>query len=238
MGELHLEVRRHTIEEAGVKVNVGEPRVSYREGLRGRGAARATMETPLGGKPQFAEVALRVEHHPNDEPGHVVFANEADPEAVPEAFVLGIEEAARDLAGGGVLRGDPLINVRVTLTGGTHREGESTPAAFAMAVTEALRDACRAAGLVLLEPIMTFEVVCPDEFLGGVLKDLRMRGAEVGDMEMREDLRVITGKVPLSRMFEYASQLRSLTQGRGTCSLEPREYGEVSKQDYARLVGE
>jgi elongation factor G len=85
---------------------------------------------------------------------------------------------------------------------------------------------------------MTFEVVCPDEFLGGVLKDLQMRGAEVDDMEMREDLRVITGKVPLSRMFEYASQLRSLTQGRGTCSLEPREYGEVSRQDYARLVGE
>jgi elongation factor G len=238
MGELHLEVRRHTIEEAGVKVNVGEPRVSYREGLRGRGEARALVETQLGGKDQFAEVALRAEHYPNDEPGHVVFANEAGPEAVPEEFIQGIEEAARDLAGGGVLRGDPLINIRVTLKSGAHREGESTPAAFAMAVSQAFRDACRAAGLVLLEPIMTFEVVCPDKFLGGVLKDLRMRGAEVGDMEMREDLRVIAGKVPLSRMFEYASQLRSLTQGRGTCSLEPREYGEVSKQDYARLVGE
>jgi len=238
MGELHLEVRRHSIEEAGVTVNVGEPRVSYREGLRGRGEARAVVEAPLGGKPQFAEVALIVEHHPNDEPGHVVFVNEAPPEAVPETYIQGIEEAARDLAGGGVLRGDPLINIRVTLAGGAHREGESTPAAFAMAVAQAFRDACGAAGLVLLEPVMTFEVVVPDEFLGGVLKDLRMRGAEVGDMEMRGGLRVITGKVPLSRMFEYTSQLRSLTQGRGTCSLEPREYGEVSRQDYSRLVGE
>jgi elongation factor G len=238
MGELHLEVRRHTIEEAGVSVNVGEPRVSYREGLRGEGEARALVETPLGGKPQFAEVRLKVEHFPNDEPGHVVFSNEAGPANVPEPFLEGIEEAARDAAGGGVLRGDPLINVRVTLRGGAHREGESTPAAFAMAVAQAFRDACGAAGLVLLEPIMTFEVVCPEDFLGGVLKDLQMRGAEVVDMEMRHGLRVITGKVPLSRMFEYASQLRSLTQGRGTCSLEPREYGEVSRQDYARLVGE
>ncbi len=238
MGELHLEVRRHSIEQAGVKVNVGEPRVSYREGLRGSGEARAVVETPMGGKPLFAEVRLKVEHFPNDEPGHVVFVNDAAPEAIPEAFVPGIEEAARDSAGGGVLRGDPMINVRVTLAGGANREAESTPAAFAMAVAQAFREASRKAGLLLLEPIMTFEVVCPDEFLGGVLKDLRMRGAEVGDMEMREDLRVITGKVPLSRMFEYASQLRSLTQGRGTCSLEPRAYGEVSKQDYTRLVGE
>jgi len=212
--------------------------VSYREGLRGRGEARAVVEAPLGGKPQFAEVALIVEHHPNDEPGHVVFVNEAPTEGVPETYIQGIEEAARDLAGGGVLRGDPLINIRVTLAGGAHREEESTPAAFAMAVAQAFRDACGAAGLVLLEPVMTFEVVAPEEFLGGVLKDLRMRGAEVGDMEMRGGLRVITGKVPLSRMFEYTIQLRSLTQGRGTCSLEPREYGEVSRQDYSRLVGE
>ena len=103
---------------------------------------------------------------------------------------------------------------------------------------KAFSEACRRAGLVLLEPIMSIEVVCPEEFVGGVLKDLRMRGAEVHEVTVRDGLRVITGKVPLARMFEYASQLRSLTRGRGTASLEPSEYGEVSRQDYARLVGD
>ncbi len=238
MGELHLEVRRHEIEESGVEVKVGPPRVSYREGLGGAGEAEVTIDTPLGGKAQFARVRLRVEHFPNDEPGHVVFAGDAPPEEVPDAFAGAVEQAARDAAGGGVLRGDPLVNIKVTLLGGAFREGDSTPAAFAQAASQAFAEASRAAGLVLLEPIMRFEVVCPEEFLGGVLKDLRMRAADVGDMELRDDLRVVSGKVPLSRMFEYASTLRSLTQGRGSSSLEPAEYGEVSRQDYARLVGE
>ncbi|MHC4505051.1 MAG: elongation factor G, partial [Planctomycetota bacterium] len=137
-----------------------------------------------------------------------------------------------------VLRGDPVINLRATLLEAGLREEESSPAAFAMATSRAFAEACRAADLVLLEPIMSFEVVCPDEFMGGVLKDLQMRAADVDETAVRDDLRVITGKVALSRMFEYASVLRSLTQGRGTASLEPAEYGEVSRQDYARLVGE
>ncbi len=238
MGELHLEVRRHEIEESGLNVNVGPPRVSYREGLRGSGEADVTVDTPLGGKPQFARVRLRVERFPNDEPGHVVFASELDPELVPGEIAQTIEQVVRDAASGGVLRGDPVINLRATLLETALREEESTPAAFAMATSRAFTEACRAAELVLLEPIMSFEVVCPDEFMGGVLKDLQMRAADVDETAVRDDLRAIKGKVALSRMFEYASVLRSLTQGRGTASLEPAAYGEVSRQDYARLVGE
>ena len=251
MGELHLEVRRHDIANVHhVDVNVGEPRVSYREGLRGEGEAEAVVDMPLGGKPQYAKVRLRVEHFPNDEPGHVAFVNGMEEEAaatdaaggeappkLSDEFVEVIEQFARDAATGGVLRGDPLIDIRVTLLGGDSREGESTPAAFGRAAAEAFSQGCRNAGLVLLEPIMSIEATCPEEFLGGVLKDLRMRGAEVHEVAVRERLQVITGKVPLSKMFEYASRLRSLTQGRGTASLEPSEFGEVSKQDYARLVG-
>ncbi len=238
MGELHLEVRRHQIESSGLRVKVGEPRVSYREGLRGSAEASVTIDTPLGGKPRFAGLRLRVEHFLNDAPSHVVFENEAPAEEVPGVYLEAVEEAVRDAATGGRLRRDPVINVRATLLGGAHRDGESTPGAFALAATEAFARACREAGPKLLEPIMAFEVVCPEEFLGGVLKDLRMRGAEVHDVAVRDRLQAITGRVPLSRMFEYASQLRSLTQGRGTASLEPCEYGEVSRQDYLRLVGE
>ena len=251
MGELHLEVRRHDIENVyHVKAKVGEPRVSYRESLRGSGEAEVVVDTPLGNKPQYAKVRLKTERFPNDEPGHMVFVNgtadgTADEPAageerdrLPDAFVEVIEQSVRDTATGGVLRGDPLIDVRVTLLGGEAHEGESGPAAFGRAASLAFSEGCRRAGLLLLEPIMSFEVVCPEEFVGGVLKDLRMRGAEVHEVGVRERVQVVTGKVPLSKMFEYASRLRSLTQGRGTASLEPSEFGEVSKQDYARLVGE
>jgi len=257
MGELHLEVRIHDLEnEYGVKVNVGEPRVSYREGLRGSGEATARVDTPLGGRPQFAEVRLRVERmpgpaSPEEPPGpgpasverrafssEVVFVNAAPAEEVPPEFVQAVEQAVRDAASAGVLRGDPMIDVRVTLLGGAHRREESTPAAFAQAAALAFAEAARAAGPMLLEPIVSFEVVCPEEFVGGVLRDLQARGAELAEVAARDGLRVITGKVALSRMFRYATVLRGLTQGRGTASLEPSEYGEVSRQEYARLVGE
>jgi elongation factor G len=239
MGELHLEVRTHELEHVhNVHIKVGEPRVSYREGLRGRAEGKAVVDTQLGGQSQYADVALSVEHCPNDEPGRVVFGSDVREDLLPKVYREAIEQAARDAASGGVLRGDPMIDIKVVLKSAVHREGESTPGAFARATTMAFMDAVRAAQPVLLEPIMSFEVVCPDEFLGGVLKDLQVRGAEVGEVAAREDRRTITGRVALSRMFQYASVLRSLSQGRAGCSLEPSEYGEVSRQDYLRLVGE
>ena len=239
MGELHLEVRTHELEHLhNVHIKVGEPRVSYREGLRTSAAGRAVVDTPLGGQPQYADVSLHVEHCPNEQPGRVVFESEVRDDLLPKLFRDAIEQAARDAASGGVLRGDPMIDIKVVLTAATQREGESSVGAFARATTMAFMDAARAAQPVLLEPIMSFEVVCPDEFLGGVLKDLQVRGAEVGEVATRDDRRTITGRVALSRMFQYAGVLRSLSQGRGSCSLEPSEYGEVSRQDYVRLVGE
>jgi elongation factor G len=239
MGELHLEVRTHELEHVHhVTVKVGEPRVSYREGLSGQGVGSAVVDTPLGGQPQYAQLELQVEHFPNVEQGRVVFENDMPDGTLPAEAVAAVEQAAKDTASGGVLRGDPMINVRIRLLGATWREGESTPAAFAQATALAFGDAARAAGVVLLEPIMSFEIVCPEEFLGGVLRDLQVRSAEVGEVSVRDDRQVIAGRVPLARMFQYASILRGLTQGRGSCSLEPCEYGAVSRQDYARLVGE
>jgi elongation factor G len=240
MGELHLEVRTHELEhQHGVKINVGEPRVSYREGLRGKGKASALVDTPLGGQNQFAEVNVGVESYPNEEQGRVVFANLLpEDQPLPGEILEAVEQSARDAASGGVLRGDPMIDIRVSLLGASFREGESTPAAFARATAIAFGEAARNADPLLLEPIMSFEVVSPEEFLGGVLRDLQMRGAEVGEVAIRDDRRVVSGRVPLSRMFQYAGILRSLSQGRAACSLEPSEYGEVSKQDYLRLVGE
>jgi elongation factor G len=240
MGELHLEVRTHELEhDHRVKVKVGEPRVSYREGLSGSAEGSAIVDSPLGGQPQFADLTLRVEHFPNQEAGRVVFVDGREEEAgLPAEFLAAVEQSVKDAASGGVLRGDPMINVRVTLVRASTKEGESTPAAFAQAAALAFAEGARAAGLVLLEPIMSFEVACPEEFLGGVLRDLQVRGAEVAQMAVREDRRVITGRVALAKMFKYANVLRSLTQGRGSCSIEPSEYGEVGRHDYARLVGE
>jgi elongation factor G len=212
--------------------------VSYREGLRGVATASAIVDTPLGGQPQFAEVMLEVAHFANQEPGRVAFASAIAPDELPRDVVDAVRQAALDAASGGVLRGDPMIDVRVTLLSGVFREGESAPAAFARATAMAFCEAARKAIPRLLEPIMRFEVACPEEFLGGVLKDLQMRGAEVREVATREDRRVVTGRVAFARMFQYAGIVRSLTQGRGSCSLEPSEYGEVSRQDYVRLVGE
>jgi elongation factor G len=155
---------------------------------------------------------------------------------IPKEFIPSIEDGVRGAAAGGVVTGYPLINIRVTLLGGSYHEVDSSDIAFSAAGSIAFRAAVEKAGVELLEPIMWLEVVVPEPYLGDVIGDLNSRRATITSMNPRGSMRVVHAMVPLAEMFGYATAVRSLTQGRATYSLEPREYRGVPKQIYDKIV--
>jgi elongation factor G len=230
MGELHLEVLKNRLtRDFGIQANVGAPRVSYRQTLRGAGETERVFQKLIGGKPQSATVRLKVEPLA---PGSGLEYVDAAPGALVDAkFRRAIEEGARFSAQGGM--GFPMVDVRITLVGARVHEGESTEIAFQAAAGDAFHEAAERGGLVLLEPIMRIEVTTPAEAVGTVQSDLVRRGAVLEGDELRGDLRVIRGTVPLSKMFGYSTTVRSLSQGRAGYSMVPAGFApappEVAK---------
>lgn len=227
MGELHLEVLRHRlVTDFRVQANVGRPRVSYRQTVRGCGKAEHTFRRIIQGKEQVATVRLRVE---SGEPGSGVTFTIEDPrqEVAPE-YLRAVEEGMHFAAQGGLDLGFPVIDVGVVLLGGRTHETDSTEVAFHAAAAEAFREASDAGGLAILEPVMRFEVTTPVEFVGPIQSDLARRGAVVGGEDVKGDLRAIRGIVALNEMFGYSTAVRSLSQGRAGYSMEPAGFREVS----------
>lgn len=236
VGELHLEVLRHRIErDFGLQVRVGEPRVAYRQTVSGSGEADTIFERELATRVLFAGVRLRVEADPKAAP--LIVVNKMDGEEVPRQFHPTIEAGVLAAAGGGLALGFPLTGLRVTLLGGRVREQSSNDAAFGHAVHLAFQEAVEKAGPVLLEPVMEFEISCPQEFLTGVNSDLTTRRARVESLNAESDPAVIRGVVPLSEIFGYSTALRSLSQGRATFSVEPRDYEPASERLLRELSG-
>ncbi|MHC5110146.1 MAG: elongation factor G [Planctomycetota bacterium] len=239
MGELHLEIvvqrLRH---DMNVDVNVGKPRVSYRESVSGHGEASVTFDRQIGGKDQFAQVTLRMEHrvHKPDRPGFAV-VNLLTEDALPAAFVEAIEMGIRDAAASGILGGYPVIDWSVTIAGGRAREDASTAVAFETAARQAFYEAMKASMPVLLQPIMSVEVVTSEEYLGAIMADLNSRKAVVRETQIRAADRVINAEVPLAEMFGYVTKLRSLSQGRATSAMTPLHYARVSEAEMRSLVG-
>jgi elongation factor G len=180
-----------------------------------------------GGRGQFAKVRLGVEPLVNEEPGHLVFEDRTKGGAVPKEFIRNVEAGVREAALSGALAGYQVINVRVRLLDGRSHEVDSSDLAFHAAGSLGFREATRQAGLYLLEPIMDLEVVVPEEYMGGVLKDLQSRRAEVQNLGYRGHLRLIEARAPLAEMFGYATVVRSLSQGRASYTLAPATYAEV-----------
>jgi len=235
MGELHLEVLKHRLlREFHIQASVGKPRVSHRQTVRGVGEARFTFQRLIAGVTQTASVALRVQ--PNAPGAGVTFGSEADAHSIPAEFLEAVEEGARFGAAGGLDLGFPVIDVEIVLIGGRAHEADSTETAFEIAAGEAFRAACEAAGVVILEPLMSIEVTTPAEFVGPVSSDLVRRGALIEGDDLRGDLRVIHGRVPLNQMFGYSTAVRSLSQGRAGCSMEPAGFTEVSVAERKRLT--
>jgi elongation factor G len=238
MGELHLEVIKHRLlEDFGVDANVGNPRVAYKETIGAVAEAEARFIQQTGQRGAFAVCTLRVS--PAELGGGVTFENrlpEQTPHKLKRKFIAAIEEGAVETARGGVMTGYPLVNVAITLLDAEEHPVDSDEVAFEAAAAMAVRKAVEEGGAVLLEPLMHLEVVAPSQYLGDIIGDLNGRRAEIKEVHERHESTVINATAPLSEMFGYATGLRSLTQGRGTYTLEPSGYHPAPKKIADRWI--
>jgi elongation factor G len=226
LGELHLDVTIDRLRsEFGIVPEVSQPQVSYRETVQRTAEAVGRYKKQSGGRGHFAEVVLRVE--PLEPGAGVVFANAAPPASFPTDFVKPTEQGVRQALGRGVIAGYPVTDVRVTLLDGKFHEVDSAAMDFEIAGSMGVREAIQRAAPVLLEPIMSVDMNVNEEYLGAVVADLGRRRGTVQGIRMRESSRNIRGRVPLSETFGYATNLRSLTSGRGTFSLEFDRYNAL-----------
>ncbi|MCY2924732.1 MAG: elongation factor G [Planctomycetota bacterium] len=230
MGELHLEIIKNKLtRDMGVNVRVGRPTVAYKETIAGSATVEARFVRQTGGHGQFAVVELSVEHFVPAEKGDesVVFEDATKGGSVPKEYIASVEKGVRDAAGAGPLAGYPVLNVLVKLLDGKDHPVDSSDMAFQQAGSMAFNQAISAAKPVFLEPIMLLEVAVPEEYFGIVTGDLNSRRAEIRGSSQQGPYRVISATVPLAEMFGYSTKLRSLTQGRGTATMEPHAYGRT-----------
>lgn len=236
MGELHLEILvDRLVREFRVEGRVGRPRVAYRETVTTRAEAEAVFDRPISGNPQYARVRLAVEPLPSG--GGFRFQDPRRGKFLPPPFGKAVEEGCREAMESGVLAGYPLVDIQVTLLDGAWNAETSTELAFKVAGSMAFKRAVEGAKPVLLEPVMSAEVVVPEASLGEVIGDLNRRGASIEGMEQRPGgVRAVRAMVPLARMFGYATDVRSLTQGRGTFVMEFHHYAPVDKEHMEAIL--
>jgi elongation factor G len=218
MGELHLEVLgERLVREFGLPVRLGKPQVTYRESITRGAQAEGRFERMTGGREHYGHTVLRVA--PLARGSGIVFRNGLSPEAIPVEFICAIEDAVRGGSEAGIRYGYPVTDVEVDLIGGSSHELHASELAFRNAAVSAFREACRQADPILLEPIMRLEILCPREYVGTVHQQLAARHGRVTGTEPQGDVQVLRAIAPLSRMFGYATDLRSITQGRGSYSM-------------------
>jgi len=228
MGELHLEIIvDRLLREFKVGANVGKPQVAYKETIRTKSKAEGKFVRQTGGRGQYGHVYLEVEP---SEPGKVFeFVNAIVGGAIPREYVSAVEKGIKEATDRGILAGYPIVNVKVKLYDGSYHEVDSSEMAFKIAGSIGFREAAKKATPVLLEPIMSVEVVTPEEHLGDVIGNLSSRRGKVQNIERRGNAQVIRAQVPLSEMFGYATDIRSMTQGRATYTMQFSQYEEVPK---------
>jgi elongation factor G len=237
MGELHLEiVVDRLLREFQVEATAGEPQVAYRETLTKPVKIDYRHVKQTGGKGQFAAVVMDVE--PAERGTRLEFVDKITGGAIPKEFIKPVEEGIRGAMERGLLAGYPVTDVRVTLVDGKYHEVDSSEMAFRTAGFMAFKEACKKGSSILLEPIMDVEVVTPGEFLGDVLGDLTSRRGKILGMESRTSVQTVGVRVPLARMFGYATDLRSLTQGRATFTMRFSHYESAPQSVTEKIVAE
>jgi elongation factor G len=228
MGELHLEILVDRLKrEFSVGASVGKPQVAYREtiGRAAEGEMRFSKQT--GGRGQYAHVKLRVKPAAVD--AGLVFVDSIKGGAIPREFIPAVKDGCREVMEGGILASYPMRDVEVELYDGSFHEVDSSEIAFKIAGAMAFREACRSADARLLEPVMRVEVTVPEEYMGDVIGDLNSRRGKIQNMESRRNLQVIRSLAPIAEMFGYATDLRSVTQGRGNYTMQFGQYEETPK---------
>jgi elongation factor G len=242
MGELHLEVLVDRMtREFSVSANVGKPQVAYRETINvavDKVEERYVRQT--GGRGQYAHVIIDLE--PTGPGGGYEFVDKVTGGDIPREYIPAVDAGIQQAMEGGVLAGYPLVDIRATLTGGSFHDVDSSEMAFKIAGSLAVKKGARQAKPVLLEPIMSVEVVTPDDYMGDVIGDLSSRRGKVEGMEQRGNAQVVRAQVPLAEMFGYATDLRSRTQGRATYTMQFDSYQQVpvsiAEEIIARIRGE
>ena len=228
MGELHLEIIvDRLLREFKVDANVGKPQVAYRETVRQKAEAQGRFVRQTGGRGQYGDVWLEIE--PGEPGTGFVFENKLKGPAIPREYVPAVEKGVKEAAETGVLAGYPVVDIKVALTDGSYHEVDSSEMAFKIAASMGFKEGCRKAKPVLLEPVMDVEVVCPTEYQGAVVGDLNSRRGKIIAMEARASAQVIRANVPLGQMFGYATDVRSMTQGRATYTMQFARYEEVPR---------
>jgi elongation factor G len=235
MGELHLDVLvDRMIREFKVAANVGRPRVSYRETIRQSAEANYRHVKQTGGKGQYGHVVIKIE--PNRQGAGYEFVDKIVGGVIPREYIKSIDQGIRDALETGPYAGYPMVDVKVTLFDGSFHEVDSSEMAFRIAASMALKEGAQKASPVILEPLMRVEVTMPEQFLGDVIGDLNARRGHVEAMESRGSTQVVRARVPLAEMFGYATDLRSMTQGRASYSMELSHYAEVPASLATELV--
>jgi elongation factor G len=234
MGELHLEVIQHRLQrDFKLNVKVHPPRVSYRESIKGPAEVDGDLRRIINGVAHTAELRLKVEPMPSA--AGVVVSTAPNAGLPGDMLAVVLEELENAGQGGGVL-GFPLMRIKTTLLSGQMHETESTEIAFRMAANAAFDSALRAAGTVLLEPVMKLEISTPDDHVGDLISDLQKRRAMISEQQSRGHLTVIHAEAPLAELFGYSSAMRSLSQGRASCSMEPSTYAPAPDEVLRRFL--
>jgi elongation factor G len=226
MGELHLEIIVDRMKrEFKVEANVGKPQVAYRETIRGTVESEGKHVKQSGGRGQYGHVWLKIE--PNETGKGVEFINGVTGGSVPREFIPAVEKGVMEAVNTGVVAGYPVVDVKVTLFDGSYHDVDSDEISFRMASIFGFKDGFRRARPVILEPIMKVEVVTPEDYMGDVIGDLNRRRGQIMSMEDTPAGKTVTAEVPLSEMFQYATTVRSMSQGRATFTMEFGKYMEV-----------
>lgn len=228
MGELHLEIIvDRLLREFKVSANIGKPQVAYKETIRTMSKAEGKFIKQTGGRGQYGHVFVEVE--PLERGGGIQFVNAIVGGVIPKEYIPAVEKGIREAADRGILAGYPVIDIKVKLYDGSYHEVDSSEMAFKIAGSLGFREAAKKAKPVLIEPIMSVEVVTPEEVMGDVIGDINSRRGKVQNIEIRGNAQVIKALAPLSEMFGYATDLRSITQGRATYTMQFSHYEEVPK---------
>ena len=240
MGELHLEVLQHKlIREKGVNIRVGKPRVAYREAVTKKAQGEGKFVRQTGGHGQYGHVVLRVEPMLTED-GHwsteVEFENVAGVDAVPREYIPDVERGCRDALGSGDLAGYPVVGIKVTLLDGSFHSVDSSGLAFEQAAATALEKAVAGAEPVLLEPVMRLQIVVPLANFGAVQGNLLAKRGVITDSHSHGNMQVLDAKAPLVETFGYSSEIRSVTAGRGTFTMEPLNYEKVPEQIAKQII--
>jgi elongation factor G len=234
MGELHLEIiTDRLVREFNVAANIGKPQVAYKETITAEAEGVGKFVRQTGGRGQYGHAEIKI--RPTTE-AEYIFNNEIVGGVIPKEYIKPIDQGIKEALEKGVLAGYPLTGIEVDLVYGSYHDVDSSEIAFKIAGSMAFQDATKKAKPVLLEPIMSVEVVTPEEYMGDVIGDINSRRGRIQHMEARGNAQVIACKVPLSEMFGYATDLRSLSQGRANYTMQFSAYEQAPKNVSEEVV--